>query len=102
MGISLLNTIAPSSAAAYLATHASAPISPDTPARSRPRMCGGSPRCTPNDAAFYVAASVMLLAGLGSAIVYPAGRRPTPVATQLVAGVAASRSQLTDERLITG
>jgi hypothetical protein len=44
------------------------------------------------DVAFYVAAGFILLAGLGAAIIYPARRRPAPVATPFVAQAAQAKA----------
>ncbi|MGO9961928.1 MAG: MFS transporter [Acidimicrobiales bacterium] len=92
IGTSLLNTIATSSAATYLAAHASAAYLARHASTIMATHVWQVAQVHSYDLAFYVAASFIFLAGLGAAVVYPARKRPAPVATEVIANVQANAS----------
>lgn len=95
IGTSLLNTIATSSAATYLAAHASAAYLARHASTIMATHVWRVAQVHSYDLAFYVAAGFIFLAGLGAAIVYPARRRPAPVAMQVIADARANARQPT-------
>jgi EmrB/QacA subfamily drug resistance transporter len=83
IGTSLLNTIATSAAATYLSTHASAAYLASHARTIAATHVWQAAQVHSYDVAFYVAASVIFLAGLVAAIIYPAGGRPASVVTRV-------------------
>ena len=83
IGTSLLNTIATSSAATYLAAHASAAYLDRHASTIMATHVWRDAQVHSYDVAFYVAASFIFLAGLGAVIIYPTHRRAAPVSTQI-------------------
>ena len=92
IGTSLLNTIATSSATAYLATHASAAYLARHASTIMATHVWRVAQVHSYDVAFYVPAGVIFLAGLSAAIIYPATKRRRPVYTQVVADVARAQA----------
>jgi EmrB/QacA subfamily drug resistance transporter len=90
IGTSLLNTIATSSAATYLVTHASGEYLARHASTIAATHVWRVAQVHSYDVAFYVSAGVIFLAGLGAVIIYPAGRRPATAATQAVAHAASA------------
>lgn len=74
IGTSLLNTIATSSAATYLATHATAAYLAHHASTIVTTHVWRVAQVHSYDVAFYVGAGFVLLAGVGGAIIFPAGR----------------------------
>ncbi len=90
IGTSLLNTIATSSAASYLAAHASASYLARHASTIFSTHVWRAAQVHSYDVAFYVAAGIIFMAGLGAVIIYPAGRRPATATTQAVAHAASA------------
>jgi EmrB/QacA subfamily drug resistance transporter len=92
IGTSLLNTIAISSAATYLATHATATYLARHAATITATHVWRVAQVHSYDVTFYVAAGLILLAGLSATFIYPARRRPSPVRTTVVAQAAPAKA----------
>ncbi len=88
IGTSLLNTIAISSASAYLVSHAGTRYLAQHAATIGATHVWRVAQVHSYDVAFYVAAGIIFVAGLGAAIIYPAGKRSATVADQTVARAA--------------
>jgi EmrB/QacA subfamily drug resistance transporter len=88
IGTSLLNTIAISSASTYLASHASAKHLVQHAGTISATHVWRAAQVHSYDVAFYIAAGIIFLAGLGAALIYPAKRHPATVAAQAVAHAA--------------
>ncbi|MGH9100691.1 MAG: DHA2 family efflux MFS transporter permease subunit, partial [Acidimicrobiales bacterium] len=85
VGTSLLNTIATSAAGTYLVTHASAAYLTRHAGAITTTEVWRAAQVHSYDVAFYVGAGIIFLAGLGAAIIYPAGRRRAPAGAHAVA-----------------
>ncbi len=88
IGTSLLNTIATSAAATYLAAHASAAYLAAHASTIMTTHVWRSAQVHSYGVAFYIAAGFIFVAGLGAAIIYPAGKRPAAVSERVVAHAA--------------
>ena len=77
IGASLLNTVAASTAATYLAAHASAALLAQHATTIAATTVWRTAQLHSYDAAFYIAAAFIFAAALGAAIVYPRHRAAT-------------------------
>jgi EmrB/QacA subfamily drug resistance transporter len=88
IGTSLLNTIATSAAASYLAAHATKAFIADHATTLTRTAVFAASQVHSYDVCFYIAAAIILAAGIGAVIVYPSGWRPATLVGQ--ASVAAA------------
>jgi EmrB/QacA subfamily drug resistance transporter len=88
IGTSLLNTIATSSAASYLAVHATARFLARHANTIMATQVWRTAQVHSYDLAFYVSAGLVFLAGLCASVIFPAGKRPVVAPERAVAHAA--------------